>query len=1162
MVVIVTALPRVSRTSWLGAVLASIALWGARPTSCPAQTVRLQCGDTTEGYESVAGLTFVADRAYSTGVGYGYVGGSVLASALTSRWFLGGTQDKELYLVGREGIWEYRFDLAPGAYVLTLHLMEIDQHGPGFRRFDIRAEDEIVVDELDVFSRVEKDYAFRRRVLVDVDDGRLEVRGVAGAGAPLVGAIEVEPAVPDAEPPPAPGAFAAVDLYEATLLTWGVATAADIAGYVIYRSTDGTQFDPIAVTDDFPRRHVDATADVGVPYTYRVAARDVYGNEGPASAVGQATALPRTATLLPVYTLTLTDDALTDLNRDVWSDELVPCRFAYGGYGLPYSAVRYRGNSARELHKKSYKLDFGEGVLFEGQSRLNLNGDFGDNSLLRNRLGLLLAARLDVPAPTNRPCRLFLNDTDRGVFGAVEDVDERFLERVGLDPAGDLYKCSDTLVPLGSAAAYRAQYENQLGDPGDLATLIAFIEELNSVSEADFPAWVGANVALDEVLTEYALNILIANNDFTGENYFLHRDGSTGRWSIVPWDLDSTFRDAQRAIDHGTPGSPDAHGHNVLITRLLDVDLFRYAYVQHLSRALEGPFEETVMWASVDSLFAEIELEGIRDIHKIDFESSAGFLARPMELKTFVTDRIAHLGTEIPGFAPDPGGFVVVNELMARNDTTLTDEFGDHDDWVEIFNPTGVSFGLAGVGLTDDVTQPHKWVFPDVTLGPGEWMMVWLDGEPEEGPLHAGFKLSAEGEEVALFDRVVAGARRIDHVRFGPLAPDVSWGRFPDGSGFITSFATATPGAANSVAGNLAPVVTHVSREPTHPGPTEPVALTAHVTDDGEVSDVTVHVEVDGVPAGAIALLDDGVSGDGDVGDGVYGGVIPGFADGTDVAYFLEAIDDAGATRHDPLDAAEVGGGRHRYRVGFAPVALRINEFLASNTSGHTDEAGETDDWIEIRNCGASTVSTAGLTLTDDLGEPAAWSVPPVLLEPDAYLVIWADGDVGQGALHAPFALSAAGEEIGLFQPGPFGLALVDSVRFGPQSSNVSRGRLPDCASSWSTFAVPSPGAANGSLLEIAEAGPPPARPRVRVSPNPGRGLPRVQVTLPRAGRVQLCVYDVAGRRLGTPTTAMLTTGSNTLTWPVPGRRLAAGVYFLEARTQGVRDVVRVVLLP
>ncbi len=150
-----------------------------------------------------------------------------------------------------------------------------------------------------------------------------------------------------------------------------------------------------------------------------------------------------------------------------------------------------------------------------------------------------------------------------------------------------------------------------------------------------------------------------------------------------------------------------------------------------------------------------------------------------------------------------------------------------------------------------------------------------------------------------------------------------------------------------------------------------------------------------------------------------------------------------------------------------AVLPLLINEFMASNNSGSgiADPQGHYDDWIEIYNYGDTDIDLAGMYLTDDLDNPAAWQFPAgrtaeTTVPAGGFLVVWADGDIlDTPGLHASFKLSGSGEEIGLFDTD--GVKRIDSVIFGSQTANISYGRMPDGSENWRFFSNPTPAAAN-----------------------------------------------------------------------------------------------------
>ncbi len=124
---------------------------------------------------------------------------------------------------------------------------------------------------------------------------------------------------------------------------------------------------------------------------------------------------------------------------------------------------------------------------------------------------------------------------------------------------------------------------------------------------------------------------------------------------------------------------------------------------------------------------------------------------------------------------------VVINELMASNQTYITDENGEYEDWIELYNTSNGPVDISGWHLTDKPDNLTKWKFPTNTSIPSQgYLIVWADEDSSQGPLHANFKLSAAGERLML---VNAGGSIVQDITFGAQQTDKGYARSPNGTG-------------------------------------------------------------------------------------------------------------------------------------------------------------------------------------------------------------------------------------------------------------------------------------------------------------------------------------------------------------------------------------------
>jgi hypothetical protein len=376
----------------------------------------------------------------------------------------------------------------------------------------------------------------------------------------------------------------------------------------------------------------------------------------------------------------------------------------------------------------------------------------------------------------------------------------------------------------------------------------------------------------------------------------------------------------------------------------------------------------------------------------------------------------------------------------------INEIYASGDDWIELFNNTASSKDIGGYMIYDDVS--NKYILPEGTAVPANGFLIIYCDDLNTG-VHTNFKLTSAGETVYLESKTDV----IDKVIYPLLDNGQSYGRYPDGSTTFAVSGNTTQGASN---GNTnVPAIESVMRNPLVVSMDDDVTITANFVSITGVTSVTLFHRVN--QSGDYISTPMTQSG------GAYIATIPALNDVGRIDYYVQATNAAG-TASNPNSAPQK---THYYLMTNDELPdLVINEYLASNTSCCPDTDGgmdEFDDWIEIRNNGATAVDVGGMYLSDDNANPFNHRIPdsnPTLttIPAGGYLLVWADNDTDQGDLHLDFGLSADGEDLGLYY---FDGRAIDQFSFQPQSDNVSMARKPDGTGSFEADATPSPKAAN-----------------------------------------------------------------------------------------------------
>jgi len=139
---------------------------------------------------------------------------------------------------------------------------------------------------------------------------------------------------------------------------------------------------------------------------------------------------------------------------------------------------------------------------------------------------------------------------------------------------------------------------------------------------------------------------------------------------------------------------------------------------------------------------------------------------------------------------------VVINEVMAKNNNVITDFEENYEDWIELYNDGDADINLEGFFLSDDPEEPEQWIFPDVTINAGDFLLLFASSKDTivGNEIHTNFKLSADGEPVLLSNTL---GELVDSIDAQELAADQSYGRVEDGDDDFDVFVITSPNASN-----------------------------------------------------------------------------------------------------------------------------------------------------------------------------------------------------------------------------------------------------------------------------------------------------------------------------------------------------------------------------
>ena len=361
--------------------------------------------------------------------------------------------------------------------------------------------------------------------------------------------------------------------------------------------------------------------------------------------------------LLHTLELTLSDQALSQIDRNPSAEEWVLGSLTFEGETIDRVGIRYKGSTGAWVgclsdpdwsdpsgHKICTKLSMKVKVNwddsnreFHGLRRLQLHAMNLDPSQMHERLGYWLFREMGVPAPRSVHARLMVNGIYVGVFALTEQIDGRFTRHNFDDGTGNLYKEVWPLNPYGYIMDdwdfLQALKTNENENPS-IELIKNFGSEVTAAGPNGAAEVVDRWMDVNEILAWAVVDRIIRNDDGPfhwycfdecyPHNYYWYEEPTAGTLHLIPWDLDNAFENIVKDTNPVTTVG-DAWGE---ITA--DCAVFPYGPWQLPQRSaacdpvfaawatfdddyrrlrdefLDGPFTEKLVTAQVEAWVAQI----------------------------------------------------------------------------------------------------------------------------------------------------------------------------------------------------------------------------------------------------------------------------------------------------------------------------------------------------------------------------------------------------------------------------------------------------------------------------------------------------------------------------------------------------------------------------
>lgn len=419
---------------------------------------------------------------------------------------------------------------------------------------------------------------------------------------------------------------------------------------------------------------------------YRITARDAFGNDSSFPYPGALTPVRGyyvepggIDTPFHVSHFLLTANALSALSAAPKTE--VTGTYVHDGIVYPDVAIRYRGHTSIGNAKKHWKVKFKKDHRLApihpedpGRRSVNVNSSWNDKTFMRSLIGYQRFKEAGHPYCEVRYIRGYLNGSYLGFYTEIEQVNEDYLRRNGMDPdTAILFK---SYTPCRSASI--SGFEYRAGPSNATANLSNFVNGIMNASGGGLDDFITDHVLLDMFTRYQAVFTTMNSNDHIHKNHYIVMDGATQKWFMLPWDIDLTLahmnlsRDDYQYTNHILHGCQccSSNWNGIINSVFGRTETFRQDYHDLLAERVMNDLTTENLWPQIEALREQLRPEVVMDRAKwgsFGSQNTWDFDFNVDKLVSYVVDRRENLLDQLAMLAFEP----LANLTCTRDGDTL-----------------------------------------------------------------------------------------------------------------------------------------------------------------------------------------------------------------------------------------------------------------------------------------------------------------------------------------------------------------------------------------------------------------------------------------------------------------------------------------------------------